>query len=245
MQYYINIKEQKIPVIIRNYKKSYKIKIFFKGNTLNISKPTFVKIEEVMQMIKQNENNIYNQYMKITSSKNTNIKQWVTGEKIYYKGTELNIIRQIVDKNIDTIQVLLKQEEKKLLILVPNMLENKDIKQSIDKGIKDLLKNNTQAMLGVKLPYWSNITNIKYNEFKVRDAVSKFGSCIKSKKLLHFTSRLIMLPEDKIDAIIVHELCHIVHANHGNDFYNLVKKFIPNYSDIDKWLKDNSNLIMF
>lgn len=53
-----------------------------------------------------------------------------------------------------------------------------------------------------------------------------------------------MLPEDKVDAIIVHELCHIIHKNHSKEFYNLVKKYIPNYDEIDKWLKNNSNLIM-
>ena len=76
------------------------------------------------------------------------------------------------------------------------------------------------------------------------DAISKFGSCVPSTKRLHFSSRLIMLPEDKVDAVIVHELCHIIHPNHSKDFYNLVKKYIPNYEEIDKWLKQNGNLIM-
>ena len=70
------------------------------------------------------------------------------------------------------------------------------------------------------------------------------GSCIPSKKILHFSNRFIMLPEDKVDAIIVHELCHIIHSNHNKEFYELVKKYIPNYDEIDKWLKENSKMIM-
>lgn len=54
-----------------------------------------------------------------------------------------------------------------------------------------------------------------------------------------------MLPEDKVDAIIVHELCHIIHPNHSKDFYDLVKKYIPNYDNIDKWLKENGRIIIF
>ncbi len=53
-----------------------------------------------------------------------------------------------------------------------------------------------------------------------------------------------MLPEDKVDAIIVHELCHILHNNHSKEFYELVKKYIPNYEEIDKWLKENSKAIL-
>ena len=52
-----------------------------------------------------------------------------------------------------------------------------------------------------------------------------------------------MLKEEAIDAIIVHELCHIVHPNHSKYFYNLVETYIPNYKEIDKYLKENSKLI--
>ena len=55
---------------------------------------------------------------------------------------------------------------------------------------------------------------------------------------------MFKLRSNKIDAIIVHELAHIVYANHGKEFYNLVQKYIPNYFEIDKWLKKNNKKIM-
>lgn len=64
------------------------------------------------------------------------------------------------------------------------------------------------------------------------------------KKALHFSNRLIMLPEDKIDAIIVHELSHMTYANHSSKFYDLVQEYIPNYFEIDKWLKKNVKRVM-
>ena len=54
-----------------------------------------------------------------------------------------------------------------------------------------------------------------------------------------------MLPEEQVDAVIVHELCHIKFKNHDKNFYNLVSEFIPNYKELDKWLKKNGNIIMF
>lgn len=54
-----------------------------------------------------------------------------------------------------------------------------------------------------------------------------------------------MLPDDKVDGIIVHELCHMRYKYHNEDFYNLVKKFIPNYKEIDAWLKKYGEVIMF
>ena len=45
-----------------------------------------------------------------------------------------------------------------------------------------LFKNNTEVVLQDRLPYWSKITNIEYNSVKVRDAKTKYGSCIPTKK---------------------------------------------------------------
>ena len=119
------------------------------------------------------------------------------------------------------------------------------IKIYVDKMIKNIFKNNTEELIAKRLPYWSEITGLKYNKFEIRDATTRFGSCMPSKKNVYFSSRLIMLPVDKVDAIIVHELCHMKYKYHNNDFYNLVSKYINNYREIDLWLKKNSEIIMF
>ena len=111
--------------------------------------------------------------------------------------------------------------------------------------MKKIFKEETEKLLQNKLKYWKEITKIEYTSFNVRDAKSKYGSCKPLTRQLYFTSRLIMLPEDVINAIIVHELCHIIYKNHSKKFYDLVKKFIPNYDEIDKWLKKNSKEINF
>ena len=57
-KYYLEIKEKKIPVILRNYKNSKTIRMFFKENILNISKPKYINEKEIMKMIKENEEKI-------------------------------------------------------------------------------------------------------------------------------------------------------------------------------------------
>lgn len=242
-QKYIKIKDKDIPVIVRNYRKSNKLGISFRGNILNISKPTFLKFDKMMKIIKDNEEQIYSQYIKIFSTDNKNIKHWKDGEKILYQGEEYKIIRERIYSQ--KIQIYIDKDKKELKISIPtNLTDEQEIKKNVDIGIKKLFKNNTQIKIQERLPYWSKKTGIEYSTLKIRDAICRFGSCVPATKALHFSSRLIMLPEDKIDAIIVHELCHIIHKNHSKDFYNLVKKYIPNYEEIDKWLKQNGKLIL-
>ena len=240
---YIMIKDKEIPINIRSYKTSKTIKIFFKGNILNVTKPKRLPIKVIHQMLKENENQIYEKYLKIVSSEFSIVKQWKTGEKIYYKGIALDIIREYQTEN--KIIIKIDEKSKKLRVILPSVIREEDIKQNTDKAIKEMLKYNTEVVIAEKLLHWSKVTGIEYNQVKVRDAITRYGSCMPTKKNLYFSSRLIMLPEDKIDAIIVHELCHMKHKNHSKEFYKLVEQYIPNYKEIDKWLKDNGKIIMF
>lgn len=242
-QKYIKINDVNIPVIIRSYKTSKHLKMYFKANILYISKPKFVSIKKAMEFVDENRDEIYKLYNKLNSSENTKIKYWNDGETFVLKGEKYIIKTEKIDSN--KIKLQLDSNEKQLLIAYPKSLNEEEKKKNIDNGMKKLLKYNTEIFLEKKVPYWSKVTNIPYKRFKVNDATSKFGSCIPSTKVMHFSSRLIMLPEDKIDAVIVHELCHMVYPNHSKDFYNLVREFIPNYDEINKWLKQNGKIIMF
>ena len=240
----IGIKDKTIPVILRNFKNAKTIKMYFNGTTLNITKPKYVSNKVISKMIDENKENIYNQYMKIISTENDIIKHWITGEQILYKGEYYKILREEIIKN--TIELEINEKEKIFNIKVSQNIKDEElIKYNIDKMIKNLFKNNTGCILQERLPYWSKITKLPYKSFNVRDAKTKYGSCKPDTKQLYFSSRLIMLPEDKIDAIIVHELCHIVHRNHSQNFYDLVKQYIPNYKEIDKWLKQNAKELNF
>lgn len=240
---YLKIKDLEIPIDIKSYKNSKSIKIYFKGNTLEVTKPKRLSMTALMEILKQDEEKLYNKYKEILASEVSTIKQWTTGEKFFYKGEEFTILREC--KNTTRISVNLNLEQKQIIITLPENISQQQIKVYVDKLIKKLLKSNTEVVIAERLPYWSKITQIDYNEVKVRDATTRYGSCMPSKKNLYFSSRLIMLPEDKIDAIIVHELCHMKYKYHNKDFYGLVAKYIPNYKEIDKWLKINGKIIMF
>ena len=243
IQKYIKIKDIEIPINIKNYKNSKSIKMYFKANVLNITKPTRLSDKRMMGILKLEEDELYNKYNKIMSSEVKSVKQWENEEKIFYKGKEFDIVREYTKKL--EINVKIEEENKRFIIIVPENIDQEVIKKSVDKVIKKIFKNNTEILIAKRLPYWAEITGLKYNEVKIRDAITRYGSCMPNKRNLYFSSRLIMLPMDKVDAIIVHELCHIKYKYHNNDFYNLAEKYISNYIEIDKWLKKNGDNILF
>ena len=77
----------------------------------------------------------------------------------------------------------------------------------------------------------------------IKNQKSRWGSC-NSRKEIRLNWRLILMPYSVMDYIIIHELCHLEHMNHSKEFWNLVGKFIPNYKDSEKWLKNNGISIL-
>jgi len=70
----------------------------------------------------------------------------------------------------------------------------------------------------------------------VTGARTRFGSC-SPKNRLCFSWRLMQYPEEAIDAVVVHELAHILHKNHGKQFYKAVENVLPDYRTRVKHLK--------
>ncbi len=79
--------------------------------------------------------------------------------------------------------------------------------------------------------------NFKPTGLKVRTTISRWGSC-SAKGSITLSTNLVKKREELIDYVILHELCHLYHRNHGPKFYNLLEEICPGYRTIRKELKD-------
>ena len=71
---------------------------------------------------------------------------------------------------------------------------------------------------------------------KITTARKRYGSC-SGKNSLCFSCFLMNYPEEAIELVVVHELCHIKVRNHGPDFYALLEQYLPDHKERKKLLK--------
>jgi predicted metal-dependent hydrolase len=69
----------------------------------------------------------------------------------------------------------------------------------------------------------------------VRNQSSRWGSCSTSRAI-SLNWRLILLPTDLQDYVILHELAHLRQMNHSRSFWKLLGSYDPNTKDNDKRL---------
>lgn len=99
----------------------------------------------------------------------------------------------------------------------------------------DALKARARAVLPGKVAYYSQRMGLRPAGITITAARTRYGSC-SGKNRLSFSCFLMNSPEAAIDLVVVHELCHIRHKNHGPDFYALLASVLPDHRERKKLL---------
>ena len=71
----------------------------------------------------------------------------------------------------------------------------------------------------------------------IRVMKSRWGSCRRVTGRFSFALDLVTKPKECIEAVVVHELCHLRYMNHGPDFHALLSSVLPDYRERRKRLR--------
>jgi predicted metal-dependent hydrolase len=100
-----------------------------------------------------------------------------------------------------------------------------------------VLMNKAKTLLPGRVAFYSEIMGLKPTGITITGAQKRFGSC-SGKNRISFSWRLMSYPDPAIDYVVVHELAHIRHKNHGKDFYALIESVLPDYRERKKLLRN-------
>lgn len=97
-----------------------------------------------------------------------------------------------------------------------------------DEARREALLRRAREELPLKVTFYAQRMGVMPTGITITAARTRFGSC-SPKNRLCFSWRLMDYPEEAIDYVVVHELAHIVHKNHGPQFWALVERYMPDY----------------
>ena len=98
----------------------------------------------------------------------------------------------------------------------------------------EVLKKRTQE--------WAEKIGVEYNHIVLKDQKTLWASC-SGKKNINYSYRIIKMPPAVQDYLMVHELCHLVHMNHGPEYWQLVAQFCPDYKLHRRWLNEHKDAV--
>lgn len=150
-------------------------------------------------------------------------RKFVSGETHLYLGRQYRL------KLVESLH------EKVVLSGGHIIIFSKDIqdKQRIELKLKAWYKQKASAhfeQLFEKNKVLAKPFNNSNPALQYRWMMMRWGSCDKNGTI-HLNLELIKAPKKCIEYVIIHELCHLEHLNHSNQFYNLLDKLYPNWKE--------------
>lgn len=105
---------------------------------------------------------------------------------------------------------------------------------------EDYIENKEAARVLIveKIKKLNEKYGYKPNRVSIRNQKTCWGSCSR-KGNLNFNYKIMFLPENIQDYIVVHELCHLKEFNHSKKFWGLVSEMVPNHLEIRRELRKN------
>ena len=201
---------------------TYPVNVIRKNN-----KNTYIRVHDGVINITTNYLESDKKIIKLINDNITSIERMINKDnikkekesKFYYFGTNYDVIVGSFSE-IDIVN------DK---IFTPSY---KELDKWLSKNIREIFTN--------RLYYWYNEfeENIPKPSLRIRKMSTRWGVCNTKSKVITLNTELFKYDIECLDYVVIHELSHLVYANHSKDFWNVVSKYCPNYKILRNKLKD-------
>jgi len=155
-------------------------------------------------------------------------KELVSGESALYLGRQYRI---------EVVKMGLTETQFSQRFLIPAAQEKKQV-----EALREWYIGKAKEKIIPRVKIHAHKLGVDVAGIRIADSRYRWGSCT-VKNNVGFNWRLIKAPMFVIDYVIVHELAHLIEANHTPRFWNIVRAQAPIMDKAKAWLKENGQLL--
>lgn len=162
--------------------------------------------------------------------------------KAYQDGDEL----QLFDKSY-TLKIVATPGKSQVRIkndLIAVYIEKIEDKEVYEKMLSQMVYKALAKKYKPLIWEWLGSLNEKHRfgelkSLRMKNNSTNWGSC-SNRGNINISIRLLLAPKDVVEYVLIHELSHLQHQNHGPSFWKKVEQACPDYSAHERWLKQNA-----
>ena len=185
---------------------------FKSENTMLVTCPYLTSEKIILKYINDNYNQLNKMHLKT-------LKQIESDEYFCFKGKRYIRVFDLSYKNVSFDDEFVYAKDEK----------------ELDRFIKKYTKEYFELEIDYIKSFFSDIPKFS---LRIRKMKTRWGVCSRSKKIVTLNSELIKRTKEELDYVIVHELCHFYEGNHSSRFWEHVSRYIPNYKELRKTMKE-------
>lgn len=148
------------------------------------------------------------------------IFQFVEGEQEFSTLTFTITIKQ---SKLSNLYYILKDQILNISIPQDMDLGSVEIQNKIQNIVEIHLKSEAKRVFPMMIEKLANKHGFQFQTISIQKSRTRWGSCSSSQKI-NLSYWCMLLPQDLIEFVMLHELCHTIEMNHGPHFWNLLDK---------------------
>ena len=147
-------------------------------------------------------------------------REFVGGESFLYLGRQycLEVRRGGPEVRLD---------RGRLRVSVPGALTGEARAGAIKEALVGWYREHARERLTERTTWWAQRVGLPEPRVLVREQERRWGSC--SAGVVRFNWRIIQAPMRLVDYVVAHEVVHLVHDDHGREFWAELGRLLPDY----------------
>ncbi len=113
-------------------------------------------------------------------------------------------------------------------------------KEFLSRRVRDFIKEQAQKILYERSVEKAVKLGKKVNRVVIKDTTSRWGSC-SSLQNINYNWRIMLAPSKVIDYLVAHEVSHLAHQDHSEEFWNCVDELSEDMVFGRNWLKKHGS----
>lgn len=155
-------------------------------------------------------------------------REWVNGESFLYLGSAYQL--RLVARQDSP----LKLKDGRFCLL--RSIVERGGKAAAQQTFRQFYFEHGQPRLQQRVAHYAPRVGVAADDVQVKELGFRWATSLPGGAL-HFHWKCLMAPPKVIDYVVVHELCHLRHRDHTDQFWNEVDKVLPDYRERKEWLR--------
>lgn len=212
--------------LTRKQVKNINLRIKRDGQVL-VSANKSVPVDFIDNFVKYKQKYIFralNQYEEKRKYESTAPKQYVSGENFNILGKSLRL--KVIQGNQESVI----WDGIYIFLTVRNKDNQKRKENLMNSWLKEMQIGTFNQICREIYPIFKKY-DVEYPTVKVRYMTSRWGSCQPKRGVITLNSKLIEVPRNCIEYVVLHEFAHFIHPNHSKKFYDFVAMLMPDWKE--------------
>lgn len=200
-----------------------------------VSVPMRFSVRKIDAIVKARAEWLYSMLESAQTTASSTVVDLLRGDSTLYLGAWIATRVQYLESSRANVQIINEGPDTFILISVPKDTDPLDT-------LLAWYRREAREIFQARASGWAKEFKLEYGKVSIREQKTRWGSCTEQGNL-SFNWRLVLAPLWVLDAIVVHELCHIDELNHSDRFWAILDQRYPKHRAAQEWLKEHGKLL--